>query len=87
MIGFIKQDFVKKKGGGGRTKTFPIKRGVGAKGGLAKKRGVTFLRGGSYPGAHSEVLDGQLREVVDIDKMQYGFMPGKELQLQKQETY
>ena len=54
MIGFIKQDFVKK---GGLTKTFLIKRGVGAKGGgleqfrilrgvgggLAKKSGVTFL--------------------------------------------
>ena len=67
MIGFIKQDFVKK---GGLTKTFLIKRGVGAKGGgleqfrilrgvgegLAKKSGVTFLgKGGgedSYPGAH-----------------------------------
>ena len=24
-----------------------------------------------------KVLDGRLREVVDIDKMQYGFMPGR----------
>ena len=54
MIGFIKQDFVKK---GGLTKTFLIKRGVGGKrggyerfrilrGDLAKKRVVTFLGGG-----------------------------------------
>ena len=26
---------------------------------------------------HEKVLDGRLREVVDIDKMQYGFMPGR----------
>ena len=56
-----KTRFCKKRGG--LTKTFLIKRGVGAKGGLerfhilrrglAKKRGgVTFLGGGSYPGAH-----------------------------------
>ena len=25
-----------------------------------------------------EILEGRLREVVDIDKMQYWFMPGKE---------
>ena len=64
MIGFIKQDFVKKKGGG-LTETFLIERWVGAKGeglkrfcilrwggGLAKKRGGDFFKGGSYPGAH-----------------------------------
>ena len=27
---------------------------------------------------YEKVLDGQLRDLVDIDKMQYGFMPGKE---------
>ena len=37
--------FCRKKGE--LTKTFLIKRGVGAKG-LAKKRGVTFLRGGIH---------------------------------------
>ena len=26
---------------------------------------------------HEKILDGRLREVVDIDKMQYGFMPGR----------
>ena len=26
---------------------------------------------------YEEVLDGRLREVVDIDRMQYGFMPGR----------
>ena len=26
---------------------------------------------------YEKVLDGRLREVVDIDKMQYGFMPGR----------
>ena len=26
---------------------------------------------------YGKVLDGRLREVVDIDKMQYGFMPGR----------
>ena len=57
------------KKGGGLTKTFLIKRGIGAKGGaltisyfeggvgLAKKKGVTFLRGGSYPGAQYVLLD------------------------------
>ena len=24
-----------------------------------------------------KILDGRFREVVDIDKMQYGFMPGR----------
>ena len=53
-----KTRFCKKKGGG-LTKTFLVKRGVRAKGGLerfrilrggglAKKRGVTFLRGGVH---------------------------------------
>ena len=58
-----KTRFCKKKEVG-LTKTFLIKRGLGAKGGeelerfcilrrgLAKKREVTFLRGGSYPCAH-----------------------------------
>ena len=27
--------------------------------------------------SYEKVLDGRLREVVDIDKMQYGFMPGR----------
>ena len=53
MIGFIKQNFVKK---GGLTKTFLTKRGVGAKGGLERfrilsggqKAGVIFLRGGGF---------------------------------------
>ena len=68
MIGFIKQDFVKK---GGLTKTFLIKRGVGAKGGgleqfrilrgvggggVGQKEWGDFFREGggedSYPGAH-----------------------------------
>ena len=55
MIGFIKQDFVKKRGGANQN--FPHKEGDWSKrggyerfrilrGGLAKKRGVTFLRGG-----------------------------------------
>ena len=26
---------------------------------------------------YEKILDGHLREVVDIDKMQYGFMPGR----------
>ena len=26
---------------------------------------------------YEKVLDGRLRKLVDIDKMQYGFMPGK----------
>ena len=26
---------------------------------------------------YEKVLDGRLREVVDIDKVQYGFMPGR----------
>ena len=50
MIGFIKQDFVK-KGEGGANQNFPHKEGGWNKSGslndfdLAKKRGVTFLRG------------------------------------------
>ena len=56
MIGFIKQDFVKK---GGLTKTFLIKRGVGAKGGGGLER-FCILRGG-WPkrwggGVHTLVL-------------------------------
>ena len=57
-----KTKFCKKTGGGGLTKTFLIKRGVGAKGGeleqfhilrgVGQKEGVTFLRGASNPGAH-----------------------------------
>ena len=43
MIGFIKQDFVKK--GGGLTETFHIKRGVGAKGEGEFER-FRILRGG-----------------------------------------
>ena len=26
---------------------------------------------------YEKILDGRLREVVDIDKMQFGFMPGR----------
>ena len=65
-MSLVKQDFAKKWGGGGLTKTFLIMMRVGAKrggatrmifyfeGDLAKKRGVTFLgaESGSYPGAH-----------------------------------
>ena len=62
MTGFIKQDFVKKRGGANQN--FPHKEGakdwgIGAKRwglerfrilkGLAKKRGVTFLREGLIP--------------------------------------
>ena len=62
-IAFIKQDFVKK--GGGANQKFPHKEGGWSKsgglnafifwgrgGGFRQKEGVTFLRGGSYPGAH-----------------------------------
>ena len=56
MIGFIKQDFVKK---GGLTKTFLIKRGVGAKGGGLER--FCILRGGGQKdgeggGVHTLVL-------------------------------
>ena len=62
-----KTRFCKKKGRG-LTKTFLIKKGVGAKGGLERfcilrrggvwpKRGGDFFRGGgSYPGAHYVIL-------------------------------
>ena len=38
-------------------------------------RGIKLLEHAFKP--YEKVLDGRLREVVDIDKMQYGFMPGR----------
>ena len=65
---------------GGLTKIFLIKREVGAKGGggleqfrilrgdLAKKRGVTFLRGCSYPGAHYELIHSRKIKKTRLNK-------------------
>ena len=67
MIGFIKQDFVKKRGGANQN--VPHKEGGWSKRGrleqfhifrvaFGQKEGGDFLGGDSYPGAHYVILLG-----------------------------
>ena len=53
----------------------PIFKGKGGPLNSNSYRGIKLLEHAFK--LYEKVLDGSLREVVDTDKMQYGFMPGK----------
>ena len=53
----------------------PIFKGIGEPLNPNSYRGIKLLEHAFK--LYEKILDGRLRKVVDIDKMQYGFMPGR----------